>query len=91
MTKYKPVGTTVHMTCCGRAIHKRHWTHTEADLSYCTTDCRYCGELLIFKPEQERQNVVPQHVNAVPFHREMARRNPGLWPEDGAGTYYAEF
>lgn len=80
-------------TGCGHSWKRRHPQWTRGDLRGATTDCPFCGEILLISPDQFKgkdANGFPAEVHAPLFHREMHRMDAD-WPEDGRGTGYVEF
>ena len=69
---------TTIVTECG---HQYNTGYKAERLSGCTTDCRICGELLIF-PEE---TTVGTCVRARVFHFWM-NEQWNDWPHDGHGT-----
>lgn len=74
---------TTIVTDCG---HQYKTGYSARRLNGCTTDCRICGELLIF-PEG---TTIGTCVRGRAFHVWM-NEQWSLWPADGRGSYSASF
>jgi len=80
-------------TGCGHSWQRRWPRWTVADLSSASTDCWYCGELLMIPGEQFEgmaRDVFPRNVHMPLFHAYLNAQDPE-WSKDGRGTGYVEF
>lgn len=89
----RPYGTRF-TTGCGHSWRRRYPKWTIRDLAGSSTDCAFCGELLIIPEDQfaDRESQrFPFNVHMPLFHPWLAKETKGLWPADGKNTYSVGF
>jgi hypothetical protein len=86
-----PVGTRF-TTGCGHSWKRRYHKWTAGELRRASTDCNYCGSLLLIViPDDMPDHLYPANVHCPLFHAQLAKETDGLWPADGAGTFSVGF